>query len=143
MKKKRIPSIKSAPMLVMRGLANDRLETRERMAVEAFANGWATMEHFDFLTDMHGITILGACTSDEHKPLAGWCKNSLSPVFGAIRERYKESGKFYCTEQELSLLGQFVTKYRDFWMKKPLALYECACDQLNRHYKRMAESAAL
>ena len=31
---------KRPPMLVMRGLVNDKLETRERISVEAIVGGW-------------------------------------------------------------------------------------------------------
>ena len=47
----RQPGLKSAPMLVMRGLVNDRQEIRERMAVQSFsavlALRAARVEHAD------------------------------------------------------------------------------------------------
>ena len=42
---------KRPPMLVMRGLVNDKLETRERIAVEAIVGGWGTTEHYQTLAD--------------------------------------------------------------------------------------------
>ena len=50
---------KRPPMLVMRGLVNDKLEIRERQAVEAFAGGWATTEHYQTLADMQGVITDG------------------------------------------------------------------------------------
>ena len=35
------PKRTSPPMLINRGLINDRLETRERMIAAAFSGGWA------------------------------------------------------------------------------------------------------
>jgi regulator of RNase E activity RraB len=45
-------------MLVMRGLRNDQLELRERAAVQAFALGYATTEHYHILADMHSVMLL-------------------------------------------------------------------------------------
>lgn len=131
--------IKSAPMLVMRGLVNDRLETRERMAVEAFCGGWASFEHFDTIADMQGVMLLAGTTGDNRKWAAKYCRDTVGPVLGSIRERYNRTGKMGCTAEELKVLRGFVTKYRDFWLRNPLALYETACQELQRVYDRMAE----
>lgn len=133
--------IKSAPMLVMRGLCNDRLETRERMAVEAFANGWAGFEHFDTIADMQGVLLLAGSTSEQRKPAMIWAKNTLGPVLGSIKERYLRTGKMGCNGEELKTLRAFVSMYRDFWMKQPLALYETACHELQKTYDQMAKDA--
>ncbi len=140
--KKRRPGIASAPMLVVRGLCNDRLELRERMAVQAFSDGWATMQHFDTIADMQGVMILGGVTSEHRKPAAIYAKNVVGPVLGSIRERYEKTGKMGCNAEELKVLRGFVARYRDFWMKQPLALYQTACDQLQRVYDRIAAGAA-
>lgn len=132
--------IKSAPMLVMRGLCNDRLETRERMAVEAFAGGWARFEHFDTIADMHGVLILAGSTSDKRKPAMLYARNTLGPVLGSIRDRYHRTGKMGCNAEELKVLRGFVSLYRDFWLKQPLALYEVACQELQKTYDRMAKA---
>lgn len=131
--------IKSAPMLVMRGLCNDRLETRERMAVEAFCGGWAGMDHFDALADMQGVMLLAGTTGDNRKWAATYCRDTIGPVLGSIRSRYERTGKMGCTASELATLREFVTRYRDFWYKQPLALYQTCCDELQRVYDRMAE----
>ena len=136
----RRPGIKCAPMLVMRGLVNTRLETRERMAVEAFAGGWAGFEHFDTIADMQGVLLLAGSTSDQRKPAMIWARHTLGPVLGSIRERYQRTGKMGCNGEELKVLRSFVSMYRDFWIKQPLALYETACAELQRTYDRMAKA---
>lgn len=128
-------------MLVMRGLCNDRLEVRERMAVEAFSGGWATIEHFDTIADMQGVLVLAGSTSEQRKPTMLYAKNEVGPVLGSIRARYERTGKMGCNAEELKVLRGFVTRYRDFWLKQPLALYETACAELQRVYDRMAQDA--
>lgn len=135
--KKRKPGIASAPMPVMRGLVNDRLEIRERMAIEAFAGGWATMEHFDTIADMQGVMLLAGTTSQNRMWAATYCRETLGPVLGSIRTRYEKTGRMCCNAEELKVLRGFVGKYRDFWLKQPLALYEQACKALQEHYNRM------
>lgn len=138
-RKKYTPKIAvGAPMLVCRGLVNDRLETMERMIVEAFCGGWATMEHFDRMADMQGVLLLGASVNAKDRHHTKWCRDTFGPVLGSIRGRFERTGKFGCNAEELAILRGFVTRYRDFWMTKPHSLYEIACDQLNDFYAKMA-----
>lgn len=129
----------SAPMLVMRGLHNQKLETIERMAVESFCGGWATIEHFDQLADQQGVLLLAASTNERTKPLSAWCRTVLGPVLGSIRSRYERTGKMGCNAEELKVLRSFVSKYRDFWLRTPLSLYETACNELQKVYDKMAQ----
>lgn len=135
------PKIKSAPMLVSRGMVNDRLEIVERMAVESFSGGWATIRDFDVIADMQGVLLLAGSTSEQRKPAMLWAKNTLGPVLGSIKERYLRTGKMGCNSEELKTLRAFVSMYRDFWMRMPLALYETACQELQKTYDQMAKDA--
>lgn len=135
--KKRKPGLKSAPMLVMSGMVNDRLEIRERMAVQAFSDGWATMREFDVIADMQGVMLLAGTTSQNRMWAATYCRETLGPVLGSIRTRDEKTGRMGCNAEELKVLRGFVGKYRDFWLKQPLALYEQACKALQDHYNRM------
>ena len=128
-------------MLVMRGLHNDELETRERMAVEAFSLGYAEHEHFDTLVDMHGVLLLAGSTSEKRAPAMHYAKNTLGPVIQSIHERYNRTGKLGCNADELKVLRGFVSMYRDFWLKQPMELYQAACAELQRHYNRLAAQA--
>lgn len=131
--------MKSAPMLIMRGLRNDELETRERMAVEAFSLGYAGHDHFDTIADMQGVLILAGSTSDQRKPAMLWAKHTLGPVLASVRARYERTGKMGCNAEELKVLRSFVSMYRDFWIKQPLVLYEVACQELQKTYDQMAK----
>lgn len=128
----------SPPMLVMRGLKNDETEVRERMAVEAFALGYATAEHFDILCAMQGVLILAGSTSDKRAPAMHYARNVLGKVMESIRVRHAETGKLDCTAEELQVLRGFVSMYRDFWLRAPVSLYEAACAELQRFHERIA-----
>jgi hypothetical protein len=129
----------SAPMLIMRGLCNDKLETRERMAVQAFVLGYAGMDHFDTIADMQGVLLLAGSTSEARKPAMHYARNILGPVLGSIKERYLRTGKMGCNAEELKVLQAFVGRYRDFWLRQPLSLYEAACEALQKTYDEMAK----
>lgn len=120
----------SPPMLINRGMINDDLERRERMSVEAFAGGWAATEHFDSLADMRNVLTIAAAHKDDAQVLA-MCDAMRIPM-GNIRERYAKSGRMGVTGDELALMREFVTVYRDFWMRQPVSLYEAAVDGLQR-----------
>lgn len=126
------------PMLVMRGIHNTEIETRERMAVEAFALGYADAEHFDTLCAMQGVLLLAGSTSDKRAPAMHYARDVLGKVMEAIRARHAETGKLNCTAEELQVLRGFVSMYRDFWSRQSLGLYEAACAELQRFHERIA-----
>ena len=136
---KRKPIGASAPMLVMRGLVNDTLEVRERMAVQAFSDGWATIQDFDTLADMQGVLLLSGTTSKERQPAATWARETLGATLGSIRARYVKTQKMGCNAEELKVLRSFIGRYRDYWLRQPFGLYQAACKQLQVEYNRMAK----
>lgn len=139
---KRQAGVRSAPMLVMRGLCNDTLELRERMAVQAFSGGWATIREFDTIADMQGVMLLAGSTSEQRRPAMIYARDVLGKVLGSIKARYHRTGKIGCNAEELAVLRGFVSRYRDFWLVQPLALYEAACAELQRTYDRMSKGEA-
>ena len=136
--KRRVKYEARPPMLVIRGLVNDKLETRERIAVEAIIGGWGDESHYQTLADMQGVMLLAGCTSDARKWAKDYAHTILGPVLCKIRDRYLRSGKMTCTTGEREILRGFVTRYREFWARQPIELYETACHALQDHYNRMA-----
>lgn len=112
------------------------------MAVEAFSGGWAGFEHFDTIADMQGVLLLAGSSSTERKPALHYARDVLGPVLGSIKERYERTGKMGCNADELKILRGFVSMYRDFWLRQPLALYEAACEALQETYNEMAKAHA-
>ena len=120
----------SAPMLVSRGIHNTDIEIRERMFVEAFANGYAGKEHFDNLTDMRNVLVIAAAHKDDQHTI-DIC-NAMSIPLQAIRERHAKTGRMGVTGEELKMMRVFVEVYRDWWLMQTVGLYEKACDELQR-----------
>lgn len=120
----------SAPMLVSRGLINDATETKERMHVEALRLGYATTENFDHLADMRDCLLLAAAAKGDANTI-GMCRASGVALMN-IADRYKQTGRMGVTGDELTVLREFCTTYRDFWLRQPVTAYETAVDTLDR-----------
>lgn len=133
---------KRPPMLVMRGLRNDQLELRERAAVQAFTIGYATTEHYHILADMHYVMLLAGSTDDSRKWAWTYCTEVTGPALQKIAQRYQRTKVMSVTTGERKTLGEFVTRYREFWLRQPLELYEAACEALQEHYDKMGKDAA-
>lgn len=120
----------TVPMLVNRGLRNTEIESTERMAVEAFAGGWAGPEHFDYLADMRDCMMLAAAHKNDQQAI-GMCR-AILVAMDNVRIRHQETGRFGCTGDELHVLRLFCDTYRDFWLRQPVGLYESAVTSLDK-----------
>lgn len=127
----------SAPMLVLRGIRNKDVELRERMAVQAFAMGYATTEHFQTLADMHSVMLLAGSTDESRKWAWDYCQTVTGPTLQKIAERYVKTKRLSATTGEKKLLGEFVTRYREFWLRQRTELYVACCNALQAHYDEL------
>lgn len=133
------PKRTSPPMLINRGLINDRLETRERMIAAAFSGGWAGEQHYDELADMRNVlTIAGAHKDDQQ--ILGFC-NAMSTVLHNIRTRYAETRRMGVSGDERQMLSEFCGIYANFWLRQSVGFYERCCEELNRAMKINKEAA--
>lgn len=128
-------------MLVMRGMVNDTLELRERAAAQAFALGYATTEHYHMMADMQSVMLLAGSTDASRKWAYDYCKEVVGPALQKIAQRYQRTKVMSVTTGERKVLGEFITRYREFWLRQPLELYEAACAALQEHYDKMGEAA--
>lgn len=133
---------KRPPMLVMRGLRNDQLELRERAAAQAFALGYATTEHYHMMADMQSVMLLAGSTDASRKWAYDYCKEVVGPALQKIAQRYQRTHVMSVTTGEKKILGEFITRYREFWLRQPLELYEAACKTLQGHYDSMGKESA-
>lgn len=127
------PRPATPPMLVNRGIMDDKLSLVEKMIVEAFGGGWATTQHFDELADMRNVLTLAAAYKADSDALA-MC-DAMRIVLGNLRDRHTATGRLGVTGDELRMLRLFTEFYRDWWMRQPVALYENACDELGRAHR--------
>lgn len=124
------PRHKSPPMLINRGIRNTEIESTERMAVEAFAGGWAGPDHFDYIADMRDCMMLAAAHKQDQEAL-GMCR-AILVVMDNVRIRHTETGRFGTTGDELHVLRLFCDTYRDFWLRQPVSLYDAAVASLDK-----------
>lgn len=98
----------------MRSLVNDKLEIRERMAVQAIVGGWATPEHFRTIADMQSVMLLAGSTEPSRKWAYDYCADVVGPVLKKISDRFEKWKVISATTGERKILGEFVTRYREF-----------------------------
>lgn len=132
-RKKYRPRPARAPMLVIRQTIPE-LGIAERMAVEAFAGGWATSDQFDVLADCRNILMLAAA---EKADKDGTAIAELGLVaLQNIKDREQEKGRFGATGEEIKALRALVEFSDDFWNRQPGTAY-------SRHYDALVRAGLL
>ena len=122
----------AAPMLaVMLGVPE--MEITERIAVEAFAGGWAVKDHFDRLADCRDILMLAASEKDDKSTLAATELGYIALL--AIKERHARTGKFGVSGDELATLRLLVDQSGDFWRRQNGVMFARHYDALKRARK--------
>ena len=122
----------AAPMLaVMLGVPE--MEITERIAVEAFAGGWAVKDHFDRLADCRDILMLAASEKDDKSTLAATELGYIALL--AIKERHARTGKFGVSGDELATLRLLVDQSGDFWRRQNGVIFARHYDALKRARK--------
>lgn len=130
------------PMLVMRTLHNTTMETRERIAVQAFSQGFATTEHFDLLSYMMNLLLLAGSTSKSRAYASQYAETKIRPVLLNIQARHAKHGKLGVTAQELTTLREFIDFSQQFWLRQPGELFEVCCKEVDAFFKECAEKRA-
>lgn len=122
----------AAPMLaVMLGVPE--MEITERIAVEAFAGGWAVRDHYDRLADCRDILMLAASEKDDKSTLAATELGYIALL--AIKERHARTGKFGVSGDELATLRLLVDQSGDFWRRQNGVIFARHYDALKRSRK--------
>lgn len=119
----------AAPMLaVMLGVPE--MEITERVAVDAFAGGWAVKDHFDRLADCRDLLMLAASEKDDKDTLATTELGYVALL--AIKERHANTGRFGVSGDELSALRLLVDQSEDFWRRQNGTVFARHYDALKR-----------
>lgn len=130
----------AAPMLaVMLGVPE--MEITERIAVEAFAGGWAVKDHFDRLADCRDILMLAASEKDDKSTLAATELGYIALL--AIKERHARTGKFGVSGDELATLRLLVDQSGDFWRRQNGVIFSRHYDALKRARKMQHKGETL
>lgn len=120
----------AVPMLINRGLKNDAIEVKERMHVEAFVLGCATPDNFDHLADMRDALMLSAACKKDTNTL-NMCR-AAGIALANIMDRFNDTGRLGTTGDEITILREFCTTYRDYWLRQPSTEYDDTIDALTR-----------
>jgi hypothetical protein len=139
-RKKYKPGQVSMPMLVQRTLHNTGLELRERVAVNAFTQGYATTEHYDLLAYLMNLLLLAGSTDKSRQYAHDYAEQKIKPVLQSIEARYHQHGKFGVTGPELKQLRHLVEFNKQFWLRQPTALFDLACKEVNTFFKERSEA---
>jgi hypothetical protein len=128
------------PMLVQRTIHNTGLETREWLAVDAMAKGYATTEHYDLLAYLMNLLLLAGST-DKHRHYAQvYAEDTVKPVLESIADRYQNTGKFGVNAQELQVLKQLIDFNKAFWLRQGVGLFDIACREVDAFFKERSEA---
>lgn len=125
-------------MLIHR-LTKPVIELKERMAVQAFAKGFAEKYHYDTLLDMQGVLLLAGASAKHRNYIYHYADQIIGKVLIGIRDRYDKTSKLGCSGKELTILKEFPDNYQKFWERQPTELYiECVA-KLQEYYLNMKE----
>lgn len=138
MKKRR----KAAPMLVLRGIRNTELETKELAAALSFKFGSATKSDFHMLLDITNMLLIAGSSSKDRQYVIPHVDNKIMPTLKSIRERYDRTGKLGVSAAESGILVDLVEFSKQFWMRQPMDLYVTCAKELAAYYKELAEKKA-
>ena len=128
------------PMLVMRAIVNNEMETKELVAVRAFQWGVANKMHYDTLLDMTNMLLVAGHTSAEREYAIKYVDDIALSVMKSIKERYdKTGGKFGVSATELKVLLGLVEFSKQFWNRCPIELFKRCGDELQAYYQSLED----
>jgi hypothetical protein len=128
------------PMLIQRTLHNQGLETREWLAVDAMAKGYATTEHYDLLAYLMNLLLLAGSTDKSRQYAHDYAEQKIKPVLQSIEARWHASGKFGVTGPELNQLRHLVEFNKQFWLRQNVSLFDLACKEVDAFFKERSEA---
>lgn len=129
-----------APVLVMRGINETALELRERLAVEAFAMGGASQEHFMLIQDVLNLMLMASQSSDNRRYALEKAERDYKHVVASIQQRWERTYKWGMTGEELSAMREMIAFSRTFWMRQPAELLVVCQRNLVEFYREQAKA---
>lgn len=134
------PKPVSHPMLVTRKLEENIEAMNEHSMLTAFQFGVATVEHYDYLTQMANLLNIASQKKDLNATKA--YVDSLMAIVKSILDRYHAKGKLGVAGEELMRLREFVRDYQEFWVRQTTTFYNICVFELNAFYAELAEKRA-
>jgi hypothetical protein len=129
-----------APVLVMRGINETALELRERLAVEAFAMGGATQEHFMLIQDVLNLLLIAGQSSHNRRYALEKAEREYKHVVACIQQRWERTNKWGMTGEELNAMREMIAFSRTFWMRQPAELLVVCQRELVAFYRQQEKA---
>lgn len=129
-------------MLVYRTINETKIETKEYMAVHAFAHGFATYQHFDKLLELMNLMLVAGQTDKSRKYIRDYAETKFKPVLQSIKDRHAKTKKLGINADELKELRNMLDVNREFWLKQTGQLYDFCVMQVNQYYKEIDKKYA-
>ena len=134
-----LPGMKPlAPVLVTRTINQTKLETLERMTVNAFTQGHAQKKDFDILMEMMNVLLVAGHSSNERTYAKEYVEQKIRPVMESIKSRYDRTGKLGVTMPEKRQLIEFVDFNDYFWIRQPAELFITCEREVLKFYAELA-----
>lgn len=101
-----------APTIVAQNMHLE-YEIQPRMCVEAFANNYATPEHFNILVSLQDMLIYGL--QEKFELLASVVVHDMSDILNRVKAKYEETGTLVASESDITSMRHFIDVYIDYW----------------------------
>jgi hypothetical protein len=131
-----------APVLVIRGIDETTIESRERLAVDLFTLGAATQEHFMHLQDALNLLLIAGRSSPSRQYAIDKAETEFKPVVQSIQARYERTGKWGMSGEEVQTMHHMISFARSFWMRQPMILLDVCHAELSAFYREQKAVAA-
>jgi hypothetical protein len=129
-----------APVLVIRGIEEKKLEIRERHAADALLRGYGSQEYFLHMQDVLNLLLIAGKSSDSRQFAYDKADQEYKHAVASIQQRWEETGKWEATEEEHATLHLMISFARSFWMRQPMELLDVSRKELEAFYRAQNEA---
>ncbi len=105
----------TSPMVVATYLAPE-VAGRDRVAVMAITQGWATLEHLNVLLEAQQMLLFGGERTNDNDAME--MSRFAQIAIANIRDRMKEKGRIGATGEEIKALRLMVDYAEEWWKRQ-------------------------
>lgn len=131
------------PMLVLRSIHANDLDSKELGAALRFKFGTAEKADFDLLMDLINMMLIAASSDKQREYVLKFIDTRAMPTMVAIKKRYDRTGKLGVSGEEAKVLVDITTVSKDFWDRQPVELYKLCYKELKAYYADIATKRSI
>ena len=128
----------ASPMLTASYLTPE-VAGRDRVAVMAITQGWATLEHLNIILESQQMLLFGGTRTKDQEAVEMSKFGQIA--IGNIRDRMKEKGRIGATGDEIKALRAMVDFCDDWWKRQAGSTFSDAYRDVDRLWATMKEAA--